>query len=257
MEPILEIKKLSKSFGGLAALKDLDIQIERGEIFGLIGPNGSGKTTLLNVITGFLEPTAGSVIYKGQSIGGVKSHQIAEKGIIRTFQITSTFADLTAEDNVMTGAYLKTKGGIWGSFFKTESFKNEESKLRKKADKILDFMEMQKGTNMPAKDLPAADQRKLEIAIALAGEPELLLLDEPAAGMNLEEQARLLGLIRSIHNKGITIGMVEHNMKMIMGLCTRIVVLNYGSKIAEGIPDEIINDERVISVYLGRKRGHA
>ena len=254
MAPIVEIERLSKEFEGLKALQGLDIEIQQGAIFGLIGPNGSGKTTLLNVITGFLKPNAGSVVYKGQSIAGLPPYQIAGRGIVRTFQITSTFAELTAEENIIAGSYLKTKGTILGSFLNTRSYGKEEIELRQKAEKILDFMKIPKGRDMPVKDLSAAEQTKVEIAIALAAEPELLFLDEPAAGINLEEQERLVNLIQSINQRGITIGIIEHNMKVIMGLCNRIVVLNNGSKIAEGTPEEISNDERVISVYLGRKK---
>lgn len=254
---ILETKRLSKNFGGLKALDRLDLQIYQGEILGLIGPNGSGKTTYLNVITGFLKPTAGDLLYRSQSIVGLKPHQIAERGVIRTFQLTSLFPNLTVEENIIAGMHLKTKGRILGSFFNTRSYREEEMRLRQKAADILTFMEMQERQGMLAMNLPAVEQRKLEIAIALAGEPNLLLLDEPAAGMNPEESVRLLGLIRSIQQMGITILIIEHNMRVIMRLCTRVAVINYGVKIAEGTPQEISNNDEVISVYLGRSRGNA
>lgn len=249
----LELKELTKNFGGLSALNNLDINIDEGEILGLVGPNGSGKTTCLNVITGFLKPTAGSMLYKGASIVGLKPHQIAERGIIRTFQLTSTFSNLTAKENVISGRYLKTSGSFAGSFFHSRSYREEEEKLSQKADEILAFLGMEGKGDLIAADLPSVDQRKLEIAIALAGEPELLLLDEPAAGMNPEEQDRVINMIRLLRQSGITMVVVEHNMKVIMGLCTRIVVINYGNKIAEGPPEEIVKDEAVISVYLGKR----
>jgi branched-chain amino acid transport system ATP-binding protein len=257
MPVILETKGLSKQFGGLRALEYVSIKIHRGEIFGLIGPNGSGKTTLLNVITGYLKPNAGTVTYKGQPIEGSKPHRIAERGITRTFQITSTFAGLTPLENVIAGSFLKGNGTIWGSFFRTKSYLYEEQRMKINAMGILDFMEITRKQDSAARDLPAVEQRKLEIAIALATEPDLLLLDEPAAGMNPEEQGRLVRHIRSLRERGITIALVEHNMRVIMGLCDRIATLNHGRVIAEGSPQDIINDQNVVSIYLGRKRVNA
>lgn len=257
---ILEGKRLSRDFGGLRALHELDIDVRQGEILGLIGPNGSGKTTLINVVTGFLELTAGNLLYKGQSIKDLKPHQIAERGIVRTFQLTSLLPNLTAEENIIAGRHLKTRGSMWsmwGSFFDTRSYRREEMKLRQKAAEILAFTEMEERRDMLARNLPAVEQKALEIAIALAAEPELLLLDEPAAGMNPQEVVKLLGLIQSIQRMGITIVVVEHNMKVIMGVCTRIVVLNYGAKIAEGTPVEISKNDTVIAVYLGSRKENA
>jgi len=251
---ILEIKELAKDFGGLRALNRLDIDVNEGEILGLVGPNGSGKTTWINVVTGFLKPNAGSIVYKGESIVGLEPFQIAGRGIIRTFQLTSTFSNLTAKENVISGRYLKASSSLVGSFFHSRSYREEEKRLSQKADEILAFLEMEGKGDMIAADMPSVDQRKLEIAIALAGEPELLLLDEPAAGMNPEEQVRVMNMIRSLQQSGIALVVVEHNMRVIMGLCTRIVVMNYGDKIAEGTPEEIANNEEVISVFLVRRR---
>jgi len=248
---IFEIKGLSKDFGGLRALNDLFLEIHEGDIFGIIGPNGSGKTTWLNVVTGFLRPTAGSIVFKGQSIVGWPPSQIAKRGLLRTFQLTSLFPNLTAEQNIIAGRHLETSNNVLMALFNTRNYRKEEMELREKADEIMSFMEMQERRDVLAKNLLSVEQRKLEIAIALAAEPELLLLDEPASGMNIEEATRLISLIRSIHQMGITIGIIEHNMRLVMGLCSRIAVLNYGEKIAEGTPQEIANNEEVISVYLG------
>jgi branched-chain amino acid transport system ATP-binding protein len=254
---LLELRGLTKSFGGLTALDRLDLKIDNGEILGLVGPNGSGKTTCLNVITGFLAPTAGNILYKGESIVGLKPHQIAKRGIARTSQLTSTFFSLTTKENVILGRYLKANGSFLGSFFQSRSYREEEKRLSRQADEILTFLEMEDTASAVASEIPSVDQRKLEVAIALAGEPDLLLLDEPAAGMNPEEQDRAMSTIRSLQKSGLTLVIVEHNMKVIMGLCTRIVVLNYGNKIAEGTPEEISSNEEVISVYLGRRNVNA
>jgi branched-chain amino acid transport system ATP-binding protein len=257
MAPILEMKRVSKDFGGLRALSELDIEIHESEILGIIGPNGAGKTTLLNVVTGFLKPTAGSIVYKEEPITNLKPFQIAEKGIVRTFQLTSLFPNLTTEENVIAGRHLKTRGNILGSILRRRSYRDGEMKLRKKATEILDFTGMLERRDSLARNLPGGDQRNLEIAIALATEPELLLLDEPAAGLNPEESVRLVSLIQSIQRMGITLAIIEHNMKVIMDVCSRIVVFDYGRKIAEGTPNEIINNDRVISVYLGTRRQNA
>jgi len=253
--PLLEMQGLTKEFGGLTALSKLDVNIDEGEIVGLVGPNGSGKTTWINIVTGFLKPTAGDILYKGQSIVGLEPYQIAERGIIRTFQLTSLFPDLTVKENIVRGRHLSTNSSILGSFFWSKGYRKEEAKLRQEVMEILSFVKMQEKSDMAAQNLPAAEQRVLEIAIALAAKPELLFLDEPTSGMNLQEAARTMELIQSIRQMGTTVVIVEHNMKVIMELCSRIVVLNQGIKIAEGTPEEIIMNEEVISVYLGKRRG--
>ena len=252
---ILETQELIKEFGGLAALNKVDININEGEIVGLVGPNGSGKTTWINIVTGFLEPTAGNILYRGQSILGLEPHQIAKLGILRTFQLTSIFTNLTVRENIIASRYLKVRHSNVGSFYRsvfcTGDYREEESRVNHKTDEILAMLEMDAKGDMTAGNIPTVDQRKLEIAIALAAEPELLLLDEPAAGMAPDDVVRLMSMIQSLQQSGITLMVIEHNMRVIMGICSRVVVINYGTKIAEGTPEEIINNEAVISSYLG------
>ena len=232
----------------------MTLDIQQGEILGLIGPNGSGKTTMLNVITGFLKTTAGHTTYEGEIITGLKPNQIAKMGLIRTFQLTSLFPDLTVEENIIRGKHLHTKSSFFGSFFGTKHYREEETNLKQEVMDILAFVNLQGRGDMVARNLPAAEQRILEIAIALAAKPKLLLLDEPASGMNILEAARAMELVRSIQNTGVTVVVIEHNMKVIMQLCSRIVVLNEGIKIAEGAPEEISKNEEVISIYLGKRK---
>jgi branched-chain amino acid transport system ATP-binding protein len=251
---ILRIEGLTKDFGRLRALNEVTLHVQQGEILGLIGPNGSGKTTMLNVITGFLKTSAGSTIYKEGLLTGLKPHQIAKKGVTRTFQLTSLFPNLTVTENIIRGRHLYSKSSFFGSFFWSQHYRGEEAKLRQDVMDVLTFVNLQEKGDMLARNLSAAEQRILEIAIALAAKPELLLLDEPTSGMNLPEASRSMELIRFIQQKGITVVIIEHNMKVIMQLCSRIVVLNQGIKIAEGTPQEISKDEQVISVYLGKRR---
>jgi branched-chain amino acid transport system ATP-binding protein len=254
---VLQITGLTKDFIGLRALSRVDIQLEKGEIFGLIGPNGSGKTTLLNVVTGFLPPTAGAVTYENEMITGLPAHAIAAKGMVRTFQITSIFSDLTVEENIVTASYLNTNGTLWGSVFHTRAYREEERRLRQRASELLDLLGLREKMSIPANALGLGEQRRIEIAIALAANPKVLLLDEPAAGLNPTEAVELVHLLRSIQQMGITLFIIEHNMKVIMSLCTRIAVLDYGLKIAEGTADEIARNQKVISVYLGGKQERA
>ncbi len=247
----LETKDLSIAFGGLMAVGGVDLQIYRGEIVSLIGPNGAGKTTFLNLLTGFLNPLKGSINYKGQEMAGLPPSAIAGAGILRTFQNTSLFFNLTVFQNILTGCHCKMKSGFLGSIFKTPSFRKEERMVAEKSLEMLKTLEMEKQKNLLARNLPFGDQRKLGIGIALAGQPELLLLDEPAAGMNPDESRRLMELIQKLRRFGITVLLVEHDMKVVMGISDRIIVLNYGKKIAEGTPVEISRNEDVIRVYLG------
>lgn len=249
----LKVVGLKINFGGLRALHNVGFEIQESEVIGVIGPNGSGKTTCFNAITGFLKPDNGTITYRGTNIVGLEPFEIAELGIIRTFQLTSVFPNLTCLENIVLGQYVKTKGNFFGAITRSKRYRKEEEELRVKAKEKLDFVGMSNRVDTLARNLPFGDERKLEIAIALASEPELLLLDEPAAGMSPDESGQLMKLIRSVHDMGITILLVEHNMRIVMGICDRIVVLNFGEIIAEGTPEEIGHNDEVASIYLGRR----
>ncbi len=253
--PLLETQKLSIHFGGLPAVKDVDVRLEEGKITGLIGPNGAGKTTFFNLISGFLKPSSGKIHHRGKVISGMPPHAIARRGIVRTYQKTSIFPGATVLTNIVIGTHLWTTAGIWAALCRSSGRLRETAEAEGKAREILEFMELAGYERHLAKSLPYGEQRKLEIAIAMACKPELLLLDEPAAGMNPEEKIRLMGMIRKIRDQGITVSLVDHDMKMVMGVCDRIIVLNYGQKIAEGTPGEISVDPEVIRVYLGDDSG--
>lgn len=252
---ILEIRRVSKDFGGLKAVDKVDFEVHRGEIMGIIGPNGAGKTTLLNLVTGFLKPAEGSIVYKGESLDGLKPHVIAQKGLVRTFQLTSLFSNLTVLDNIVTAHHLRIRSGVFDALFSRRGLRDEEREIRQKSLDLLAFSGLEGKQDLIAKTLPFGDQRKLEIAIALASEPELLLLDEPATGMNPTETNKVMDLIQLVRQKGITILLVEHNMKLVMNICERIAVLDFGVKIAEGTPEEISKSSDVIAIYLGREKG--
>jgi branched-chain amino acid transport system ATP-binding protein len=249
---ILQVEEVKKNFKGLAALTQVNFGIVRGEILGLIGPNGSGKTTLFNIITGFLDPTGGQVLFKGERITGLKPNQIARLGIGRVFQHSSLFPNLSVKENLMVARHLKTRNHVFGAFVKTKGYREEERNIDQKAMELLAFVGLQARCDMLAGNLPYGEQRELELAMALAAEPELLLLDEPATGMNPEETVRLMSLIGLLRKDGLTLLVVEHNMRLVMGICTRIVAINFGVKIAEGTPQEIATNEEVISAYLGK-----
>ena len=254
---LLEIKELTKKFSGLTALNNLELIIDKGDLIGLVGPNGSGKSTCVNLITGFLKPTMGHIIFNDASIGGLKPYQIARFGIARTFQLTSLFPDLTARENIICSEYLKTKHSSMGSFLRSivqsKGYQADELSLNQKAEEILSFLGMADKGEMVAANLPTMDQRKLEIGIALATEPKLLLLDEPGAGMNPAELDSLSQLICLLQQSGITLLLIEHNMKVITDICTRMIVINYGNKIADGHPREVINSPEVIASYIGEE----
>ena len=247
----LRINDLSIAFGGLRALNDVSFHIPKGKIISLIGPNGAGKTTFLNILTGFLKPQKGSIIYKAEDITGLSPFSIAYRGILRTFQAITLLPNLTVFQNLLTGFHCKTMGGLIGSILNTRSFRREEALIRENALEILKKFEMEKQADVIARNLPYGDQRKLGIAIALAGGPELLLLDEPATGMNPDESIKLMDIIKELKHSGITMLLIEHDMKVVMGISEHIIVLDHGEKIAEGTPQEISQNKDVITVYLG------
>ena len=250
-ENILELNRVVMAFGGLMALSNLSIRVKRGMIKAIIGPNGAGKTTLFNIITGSFPPTEGSVMFKGLPIDHLKAHKIAERGISRTFQTVELFGNMTVLENVMLGCHTRIRSSFLSSGFKLPLVRRKEAQIKENAMKILKFIGLSDKFNDPADSLPLGEQKILEIGRALASEPELICLDEPAAGLNETETHVASSLIRAINARGITVLLVEHDMKVIMNISDEIAVLNYGQKIAEGSPEEIQNNSRVIEAYLG------
>lgn len=250
-EPLLALTGIGKQFGGLSALTDVSLHINAGEIYGLIGPNGAGKTTLFNVVTGLYQASSGEFRFNGRRFQTGAPHLLAQAGIARTFQNIRLFANLTALENVLIGRHARTRAGVFGALFKNRATRDEERASIARARQLLDYVGISKPHQTLAKNLSYGEQRRLEIARALATEPLLLALDEPAAGMNATETESLKVLLQDIRSTGVTVMLIEHDVKLIMGLCDRVAVLDYGRKIAEGTPDDVRNNPTVIAAYIG------
>ena len=246
---LLEVKGLTKRFSGLVALDDVSYSVEEGEIRGLIGPNGAGKSVMFKTISGFYRPTRGQILYQGEDITGRGASAIAERGLVRTFQETTLFQEFTVYENVLVGCHLRARSNLFTALFRTDRQKQEAA--ASKTLEVLEFMGLLERKDQLALNLPLGSQRALAVAIALAAEPKLLLLVEPFAGMNPVESFLLMAMVQKVHESGVSIVLVEHDMKAVMGLCQKLMVLNFGQLLAEGTPDEIRSNEQVIEAYLG------
>jgi ABC-type branched-subunit amino acid transport system ATPase component len=251
MSAILSVQGLSRFFGGLAAVSDLDFEVQTGEILSLIGPNGAGKTTIFNLITGALLPSRGTVRFSQKDITGLRPHETAGLGIARTFQTTTLFPDESVLDNLMIGYRCRTRMGIWDALFQTGRSREDERRSRRKAEEVLAFIGLADRASDLAKNIPQESQKRLAVGLALSTEPKLLLLDEPMGGLTEEENVGMMHLVQKIRSQGISILLIEHKMKIVMKISDRIVVLNYGRKIAQGPPEAVSRNGEVIEAYLG------
>jgi branched-chain amino acid transport system ATP-binding protein len=251
--PVLQVRQLTKRFGGLVAVDQVSFDVERGEILSIIGPNGAGKSTLFKTITGFLSPTSGRVLFDGEDITGRPPHVVARKGVVRTSQETEIFKEMTALENVVIAHHLRVRASALGIFFNSPQARRDDDETRQIANEILDYLDLGHVKHERARNLPHGHLRELEIAIALSADPKVLLLDEPFTGMNPQETDRAIEMVRGIRDRGVTVLLVEHDMRAVMRISDRIIVLNFGRKLAEGVPSEIQKHEAVIEAYLGRE----
>lgn len=251
MDYVLEIENVSKFFHGLVAIDDLTIKVEPGQIYGIIGPNGAGKTTLFNCVTGIYTPERGTIKYKGKNITGMQAHKIAQMGVLRTFQNIRLFKEMSVAENIMAGYHTKSKQKWYHAIIHTPFYRKDEKKAWEKVGELMEFFNLSKYSTTPTGDLSYGNQRKVEMARALAANPELLILDEPAAGLNENETAELTEIIRSISKMDIGIMMIEHDMEMVMNLTDYITVINFGKEISQGVPSFVQDDPRVIEAYIG------
>ena len=252
MAEILQVTDLTKRFGGLYAVNHVTFSVREGEILALIGPNGAGKSTVFKLISSFLQPTGGEVQFKGERISGRAPHIVARKGVVRTFQETTIFKGMSVRDNVIIAHHLRSRASLAGFYFGSAAAKNDQREFARSADEIVNFVGLEAFANEKASNLPHGSLRALGIAIGLATNPTILMLDEPFAGMNHDETHRAIELVRDVRRRGVTVLLVEHDMPAVMTISDRIVVLNFGEKIAEGTPQEIQNNDQVIEAYLGR-----